>query len=141
MLCLDELRSLTTGAVNTGKKLVFGKPAHSPRFAVIICWCVQVEKVYIGPSGQQFDSWSDVKRYCEDEGIPIEAAQDVPDSDAEPEPDFALAEIMTWLRGVAVTSPERPLIGGGRLMRQAVARMRTCLSKDPSGSALSRRVM
>lgn len=115
--------------------------AYLSRFAVIKCGLVQVEKVYISPTGEQFDSWSDVKKYCEDEGIPIEAAQDVPDSDAEPEPDFALAEMLTWLRGVAVISPERPLIGGGRLMRQAIARIRTCLSRDPSGNALSRRAM
>ena len=115
--------------------------ACSSRFAGIKCGLVQVEKVYISPTGEQFDSWSDVKKFCEDEGIPIEAAQDVPDSDAEPEPDFDLAEMLTWLRGVAVISPERPLIGGGRLMRRAIARIRTCLSRDPSGNALSRRAM
>lgn len=102
---------------------------------------VQVEKVYISPTGQQFELWADVKQYCENEDIPIAAASNVPDSDAEPEPDFDLAEMLTWLCGVAITSPERPLIGGGRLMRQAIARARTCLSRDPSGNAMSRRAL
>lgn len=102
---------------------------------------VQVEKVYISPTGEQFDSWVDVKQYCEQEGIPVEAAQDAPDSDAEPEPDFDVTEMLTWLRAVAVTSPARPLLGGGRLMRQAITRVRSCLSRDPSGHALSRRAL
>ena len=89
--------------------------------------------MYTSPTGEEFESWSAVKEYCEAEGIPIEAAEDVPDSDEE-EQDFDLPAMLHWLHAVAASSPDKPSIGGGRLMRLAIARVRTCLTIDPGKS-------
>lgn len=101
-----------------------------------ICF-LQVEKVYTSPTGEEFESWSAVKDYCEAEGIPIKAAQDVPDSDEE-EQDFGLPDMLHWLHAVAASSPNKPSTGGGRLMRLAIARVRVCLTIDPGTSQTQR---
>ena len=90
----------------------------------------QVDKHYIGPDGQQFDTWAEVQEYCKSHDIIIEAAED-DDSDAEPEPDFDLADMLHWLHAAAADSPEWPEPGGGPLMQLAFASIRAVLSIDP----------
>ena len=95
---------------------------------------LQVEKVYISPDGQQFQSWSEVQDYCKAQGIAIEAALDEDDSDQEPEPDFDLSDMLSWLHAAAIESPEWPTPGGGPLMQLAFARARALLAIDDMGS-------
>ena len=64
----------------------------------------------------------------------IEAAIDDDDPDREPEPEFDLVDILSWLHAAAVESPEWPAPGGGPLMQMAIARARAVLSIDDLGS-------
>lgn len=95
---------------------------------------LQVEKLYINPDGQHFESWADVQDHCKANGIVIEAASDEDDSDREPEPDFDLPDILSWLHAAAAESPEWPAPGGGPSMQMAIARARAVLSIDDLGS-------
>lgn len=99
----------------------------------------QVDKYYISPEGEQFESWAQVQDHCKSKGIAIEAAQDDDDSEHEPEPDFDLLDMLHWLHAAAADSPEWPEPGGGRLMQLAFARIRTALAIDLSSGVASRR--
>ncbi len=100
---------------------------------------MQVDKYYISPEGEQFESWAQVQDHCKSNGVVIEAAQDDEDSDAEPEPDFELVDMLNWLHAAAADSPKWPAPGGGPLMQMAFARARTALAVDPSVGIISRR--
>lgn len=97
---------------------------------------MQVEKQYISPDGEHFDSWTQVQEVCRSNGIRIEAAEDG-SSDSEPEPDFGLADMLRWLYAAAAGSPEWPQPGGGRLMQLAFARIRAVLHVDPLAARLA----
>jgi len=100
---------------------------------------LQVDKYYISPEGEQFESWAQVQDHCKSKGIAIEAAQDDDDSEHEPEPEFDLLDMLHWLHAAAADSPEWPEPGGGPLMQMAFARIRTALAIDPSSGVASRR--
>lgn len=95
---------------------------------------LQVEKLYINPEGQHFESWADVQNHCKANGIVIEAAPDEDDSDREPEPAFDLPDMLSWLHAAAAESPEWPPPGEGPVMQMAIARARAVLSIDDLGS-------
>lgn len=95
---------------------------------------LQVEKLYINPEGQEFETWADVQDHCKANSIVIEAASDEDDSNREPEPDFDLPDMLSWLHAAAVESPEWPAPGGGPLMQMAITRARAVLSIDDLGS-------
>lgn len=97
----------------------------------------QVDKHYISPEGEQFESWAQVQEHCKSNQIVIEAAQDDDDSGPEPEPDFDLTDMLQWLHTAAAESPEWPEPGGGPLMQLAFARARAVVALDPV--AVSRR--
>ena len=96
-----------------------------------------MDKFYVSPEGQQFQTWADVQDHCKLNSIAIEAALDEDDS----EPDFDLTDMLLWLHAAAANSPEWPAPGGGPLMQLAFARARAALSIDDMGSvyALTRR--
>lgn len=94
----------------------------------------QVDKHYISPDGQQFDTWAEVQEYCKSHDVIIEAAEDDV-SDAELESDFDLADMLHWLHAAAADSPEWPEPGGGPLMQLAFASIRAVLSIDPANIA------
>ena len=102
---------------------------------------MQVDKYYISPEGEQFESWAQVQDHCKSTGIIIEAAQEDDDSGPEPEPDFELIDMLHWLHAAAADSPEWPEPGGGPLMQLAFARTRTVLAIDPVAGVPSRRLI
>ena len=98
---------------------------------ILMC-ILQVDKLYISPEGQQFESWADVQEHCKAKGVVLEAASDEDSSDQEP--DFDLTDMLSWLHAAAAESPEWPAPGGGPLMQIAIARARAVLSIDDLGS-------
>ncbi|KAL3149926.1 hypothetical protein ABBQ38_013290 [Trebouxia sp. C0009 RCD-2024] len=94
----------------------------------------QVDKLFISPEGQQFESWADMQDHCKAKGVVLEAASDDDGSDQKPEPDFDLTDMLSWLHAAAAESPEWPAPGGGPLMQIAIARARAVLSIDDLGS-------